>query len=128
MQESTNELMQMKSLGEGDLKKMKSDLLGGSGAVKSEGRASQDADSEIKIPPGECRSDNFDSEFERASLDAEAKEINRNESQGPTQASSAPVLATQEKTECYARFDSYPVRIEGPEYSCDYTYFLVDRN
>ena len=27
-----------------------------------------------------------------------------------------PILATPEKTQCYLRFDDYPVRIEGPEY------------
>lgn len=38
-----------------------------------------------------------------------------------------PILATPEKTQCYLRFDDYPVRIEGPEYQNDYTYYLIDK-
>ena len=38
-----------------------------------------------------------------------------------------PILATPEKTQCYKRFDNYPVRIEGPEFQNDYTYYLIDK-
>ena len=38
-----------------------------------------------------------------------------------------PVLATPEKTQCYRRFADYPVRVEGPEYARDYTYYLIDK-
>ena len=38
-----------------------------------------------------------------------------------------PVLATPEKTSCYSRFEPYPVRVEGPEFSQDFTYYLVDK-
>lgn len=37
------------------------------------------------------------------------------------------MLATPEKTQCYRRFVDYPVRIEGPEFSMDYTYYLIDK-
>ena len=38
-----------------------------------------------------------------------------------------PVLATPEKTSCYEKFADHPVRIEGPEFTKDYTYFLIDK-
>ena len=38
-----------------------------------------------------------------------------------------PVLATPEKTQCYARFEDHPVRVEGPEFTKDYTYYLIDK-
>lgn len=37
------------------------------------------------------------------------------------------MLATPEKTLCYRRFADYPVRIEGPEFARDYTYYLIDK-
>ena len=37
------------------------------------------------------------------------------------------MLATPEKTKCYRLFDDHPVRIEGPEFKRDYTYYLVDK-
>ena len=61
-------------------------------------------------------------EFERASDEAEG--LNDAEDQ---EEKHKPVLATSEKTACYKEFDDVPVRIEGPEYSQDYTYFLVDK-
>ena len=38
-----------------------------------------------------------------------------------------PVLATPENIRCYSRFENHPVRMEGPEFSQDYTYYLVDK-
>mmetsp|Transcript_12789 Transcript_12789/g.17225 ORF Transcript_12789/g.17225 Transcript_12789/m.17225 type:complete len:159 (+) Transcript_12789:133-609(+) len=38
-----------------------------------------------------------------------------------------PVLATTEKTSCYSKFAEHPVRVEGPEFSQDFTYYLVDK-
>ena len=38
-----------------------------------------------------------------------------------------PVLATPDKTLCYSLFENHKVRIEGPEYNRDFTYYLVDK-
>ena len=38
-----------------------------------------------------------------------------------------PVLATDEKTGCYGQFDNHLVRMEGPEFNQDFTYYLVDK-
>ena len=38
-----------------------------------------------------------------------------------------PVLATSEKTLCYSLFENHLVRIEGPEFNRDFTYYLVDK-
>ena len=38
-----------------------------------------------------------------------------------------PVLATPENTKCYSLFDTHPVRIEGPEFNRDFTYYLVHK-
>jgi len=35
------------------------------------------------------------------------------------------MIATPEKTECYQLYNNLPVIIEGPEFSQDYTFFLV---
>jgi len=37
------------------------------------------------------------------------------------------VLATVEKTQCYSLFDEYAVRVEGPEFSQDFTYYLIHK-
>ena len=36
------------------------------------------------------------------------------------------MLATAEKTACYTAFDEHPVRVEGPEFSQDFTYYLIN--
>lgn len=38
-----------------------------------------------------------------------------------------PILATPAKTQCYRNFESHPVRVEGPEFNRDFTYYLVDK-
>ena len=38
-----------------------------------------------------------------------------------------PILATAENTKCYSNFENHPVRIEGPEFNRDFTYYLVDK-
>ena len=38
-----------------------------------------------------------------------------------------PILATPENTKCYSKFDNHAVRIEGPEFNRDFTYYLVDK-
>lgn len=37
-----------------------------------------------------------------------------------------PVIATPDRMAIYDKFSALPVIIEGPEYTQDYTYFLVD--
>lgn len=38
-----------------------------------------------------------------------------------------PVLATPENTRCYSAFEKHLVRIEGPEFNRDFTYYLVHK-
>lgn len=38
-----------------------------------------------------------------------------------------PILATPANTRCYSVFDQLPVRVEGPEFNRDFTYYLVDK-
>lgn len=37
------------------------------------------------------------------------------------------MLATAEKTKCYELFDKHAVRVEGPEFSQDFTYYLIQK-
>jgi len=39
-----------------------------------------------------------------------------------------PVIATRQKTEFYKDYARLPVMIEGPEFSNDFTFFLVKMN
>ena len=66
-------------------------------------------------------------EFDRASEDndenANAAMMNTNDAGE----SIKPILATPSNTRCYSAFDQFPVRVEGPEFNRDFTYYLVDK-
>ena len=71
-------------------------------------------------------------EFERASEDND--ENNLANGAGTTTMGDAyrgeyikPITATAEKTKCYENFVNYPVRVEGPEFNRDFTYYLVHK-
>ena len=71
-------------------------------------------------------------DFERASEDndennANAATIGDADHQGGEQ-QIKPILATAEKTKCYRNFENHQVRVEGPEFNRDFTYYLVHKS
>ena len=38
-----------------------------------------------------------------------------------------PILATPANTRCYDNFLNHMVRVEGPEFNRDFTYYLIDK-
>ena len=73
-------------------------------------------------------------EFERASEDAILdRDGNASGGGGPNSGAKdrseriKPVLATPENTACYNLFANHPVRVEGPEFNQDFTYYLVHK-
>ena len=97
------------------------------------GSASQDGGGNELNLGNSFRSDGFarmsSDEFERASDDNDdnqnaAMQIESSEAGGDQ---IRPVLATSEKTLCYSLFENHQVRVEGPEFNRDFTYYLVDK-
>ena len=67
-------------------------------------------------------------DFERASEDNDDNNANA-AAMGSAEANDSikPILATPAKTQCYMNFENHPVRVEGPEFNRDFTYYLVDK-
>ena len=96
------------------------------------GSASQDGGGENNLG-NSFRSEGFarmsSDEFERASDDNDDNQnaAMQNDASEAGGDQIRPVLATTEKTQCYSNFDNHQVRIEGPEFNRDFTYYLVDK-
>ena len=65
-------------------------------------------------------------DFERASEENDSN-MNANNNAAEVQEQIKPILATPENTQCYNLFESHPVRVEGPEFNRDFTYYLVHK-
>ena len=68
-------------------------------------------------------------EFERASEDNDENLANTTKMGNAADAGESikPILATPTNTRCYSAFEKHPVRVEGPEFNRDFTYYLVDK-
>ena len=66
-------------------------------------------------------------EFERASEDNDENAHAAMMGSNGAGESIKPVLATPKNTRCYSEFERLPVRVEGPEFTRDFTYYLVDK-